>query len=383
MDTINLTTVLQLITNNSEPCVSIYLPTHRAGKESLQNRVRFKNLLNDVERQLKLRGLNEVETHAMLKPARLLDARKDYWEQPREGMAAFCSAKGFVNYRLPVAFDECVQISRRPYIKPLLPLATGSGRFHLLVVSEKQVKLFAGNQAELTEVVLPALPVDLAATLHYVHSEGQHLVHTGQPAIAGKQGQVFYGQGGADRKKTEIESYFREIDRAVAPYLREHGDSLPLVFCGVEFLFPIYREVNTCPQLFDVPVTGNFEHVGSTQLLAKATEVLAPYWGAQQRRDTERLQDRIGSPLVSADIESLLPAAFSGQIEVIFVASDADFRGTYDVAENRLSSDEPMPDAEELLNVAAVETLTHGGRAYAVKGRDLPVGLVAAALYRF
>lgn len=380
MNTISISSVKQLLSTNTVPCLSFYLPTTRTGEG---NRIRYKNLVADARERVRQRGLTAAAQKTLLEPAEALYDDDAFWREPSDGVAAFCSPGAFASFRVPYSFPEVLHVGERPYIKPLLPLLGADGNYHLLAVSEKQVKLFAGTRYSLAEVHLDSLPANLMAELNFQHAEGQHLVHTGQPALAGKAGQVFYGQGGVDRQKTELVSYFREIDRAVAPYLRDHGGEAPLVFCGVEYLFPIYESVNSYRNLFETPITGNFDRATEVELLAKAQGALSAYWEKQQQSDVDRLGNSIGSAQVSADVEAILPAAYDGRIEALFVAADAELQGVFDHRQRTVALGKHLPNADDLLDVAAAETLLHGGRAYAVKTTDLPAGLVAAALYRY
>jgi hypothetical protein len=249
-------------------------------------------------------------------------------------------------------------------------------------VSENRTRLFLGSKHELQEVQLETLPKSLSEILRE-HSESQLLVHTGQLSLRGKEGRVFYGGAGADTQKRNLEGYFREIDRALVPYLRHFGTEEPLVFCGVKHLFPLYREIASYAHLYEKPITGNFDRATTTELLAKANEALTPYWARQRELDRQQLEERLGSPRVSADIESILAAAFDGRVAVLFVAGNAWLDGTYNAQTRRCTVGGDSRENEDLLNVAAAETLLHGGRVYAVKAKDLPAGVVASALFRY
>ncbi|HDI61237.1 MAG TPA: hypothetical protein ENF48_12955, partial [Desulfobacteraceae bacterium] len=43
--------------NRFDWCVSIYMPTHRAGRQAEQDPIRFKNLLREVENRFLAQGL--------------------------------------------------------------------------------------------------------------------------------------------------------------------------------------------------------------------------------------------------------------------------------------------------------------------------------------
>ncbi len=57
-----------LIEVTQAPCISIYIPTQKAGPEVRQNPIRFKNLMREAEEHLHKMGLdqdaNRLITHA-------------------------------------------------------------------------------------------------------------------------------------------------------------------------------------------------------------------------------------------------------------------------------------------------------------------------------
>ena len=260
MQTISTNDVRTLL-KSSGPCLSLYLATDRASESSQQHRIRYKHLLRDADELLQQWKAAPLQSLA----APLYD-NDHFWNEPGDGIAAFALADNFQAFRLPLTCETGFYVGVRPYIKPLLPFLEDDGFYHLLAVSENLTRLFRGSRYELEEIKLDTLPERQSDVLRE-HTESQMLVHTGQPALPGKEGLVFYGEGGVDVQKLNLDKYFREIDRALAPYLRDFGEEGPLVFCGVEYLFPHYRDITTYAHLYDKPITGNFDHATTTELL--------------------------------------------------------------------------------------------------------------------
>ena len=113
--------VQMLLTGRGEPAISVFMPAMRRGKQQEQNRIRFKNLLGQVENQLVRRGIRTEEA-PVLSPARRLLADESFWIHQSDGLAVFLSPRFFRYYRLPYVFDETVVVGDRFYVKPLLPM---------------------------------------------------------------------------------------------------------------------------------------------------------------------------------------------------------------------------------------------------------------------
>jgi len=68
MDKITMNTLRQAFLNSHpDRCVSLYMPTHRAGRETEQDPIRYKNLLREAEERLMANGLRSPEVQEMLK----------------------------------------------------------------------------------------------------------------------------------------------------------------------------------------------------------------------------------------------------------------------------------------------------------------------------
>ena len=70
----------ELVKFEGQPAISIYLPTHLAGREVLQDTIRLKNLLSAAaERLMASRRLPEI--NALLSPAQRLVEDGAFWRR--------------------------------------------------------------------------------------------------------------------------------------------------------------------------------------------------------------------------------------------------------------------------------------------------------------
>ena len=66
MEKLTLDQLKELAQHTASPSVSIFLPTHRVGRETQQDPIRFKNLLRDAEKQFLDSGMGTREVDALL-----------------------------------------------------------------------------------------------------------------------------------------------------------------------------------------------------------------------------------------------------------------------------------------------------------------------------
>jgi hypothetical protein len=385
MEILSKTDLQRLIQIRDQTCVSIFMPTHRTAADRKQDQIRYKNLLRRAEKSLKDMPGNGSSLRDNLVRAERLLQDESFWRQTADGLVLYISDEQFFNYRLPVSFDELVVSANRFHIKPLLPLLGGGGRFYVLALSQNEVRLLECSRYKSTPIDLPGVAGGLRETLKFDEESGTQLqFHTGTDGGAGKRPAMFHGHAvDAEDDKEEIVQYFREVDSKIRKILR--AKSAPLVLAGVDYLLPLYRNATAYAHLLDDGISGNPEDEPAKDLHAAAWEIVRPYFMKNQQDALVRYHDNAGTGLTSDDLRQIVPSARHGRVEVLFVALDRQRWGRYDPERNAVSFDESaFEDSEDLLNLAAIETLRHGGTAYALKSEQLPEPETsAAALLRF
>ena len=385
-DFLSLKALRALSGHRHHPSVSIYCPTYAAGDEKQQNQICFKNLLRQAEGQLRKLEIRMQKIHEFLRPASELLEDTRFWLHQSDGLAVFIAAQFFRTYRLPSSFEELVVTTDRFHIKPLLPLFSGEGRFYILALSQNELRLLEGSQNRVHEVELEAVPESLAEALRYDVPERTLQFHTQTPQRrGGRRAAIFHGQGvGTDDSwhKKDILRFFQQVDRGIHDLLASHRS--PLVLAGVDFVQSIYREANSYPHLMGEGVAGNPEQMSSKELYKEAWSIVQSLFEADRRSAVERYHARLGTGLTSKTIPEIIHAAQSGRVETLFVALGIQIWGVVDAAENAVSvHDAMMAGDEDLLDVAAVHTLTHGGKVYAVSPGEVPDDTLLAAIFRY
>ena len=132
-----------LLVNHQTPCISLFTPTTRGvGHEDSK---RFKNLVGELEERLPASGQGGSEIKGLLRPAQALLDDPPFWQNVSQGLAVFISPEIVRPYRLPIPVPEQVIVAERFHIRPMLPLLTGDGRFYVLALSQKNVRLLHGT----------------------------------------------------------------------------------------------------------------------------------------------------------------------------------------------------------------------------------------------
>ena len=376
-----------LMTPSEGAHVSLFMPTHRVGRETRQNRIRLKNLIRAAEKQLIEMRYRVPDAKALLQPAEDLLGPTDFWMYPGDGLAIFLSADTARQYTLPIRLKKNLVVADRFQVKPLLPLFSGDGSFFVLALSQNEVRLLQGTRSIVAQVELENLP-DSLSKLRAADGSEAHLnwyMPSGSPGAPGRNAAIFHGVGGGTEiDRAKLLDYFREVDKGLRAIL--HMDQAPLVLAGVDYLHTLYREVSSYPHIFETGISGNPERLRVDELHAEAWRILQPHFQQIRQTAKQRYRQLSGqnSDLASDDLNRILPAALHGQVEVLFVAVGTQQWGEFDLANLRVHKNEAYrPGNEDLLDRAAVLTLLNGGTVFAVRKDQVPSRNLAAAILRY
>jgi hypothetical protein len=382
MDQFTKEDLKELIDGWAKRCVSLYLPTHRAPVEGRQDLIRFKNMVRAAEERLVGDGLRGAEAKEFLAPvSRLLDDPA-FWQYRGDGLAVFRSNDTLRHYRLPMHFDELVVVAPRFHLKPLIPLFTEDAGFFVLALSQNALRLIQGNRFCAWELELGNIPTNLADALNNDDPERQLQFRGKASSGAGRGNAVAFSHGGVECCKEDIHRYFHLIDKGLKELIRPAGT--PLILAGVEYLFPIYREVNTYPNLLGKGIAGNPDLLSPEELHARAWKLLQPNFQKAGEEMIAHYNRLAGTGRTSRDIKEIIPAASQGQVEKLMVAVGVQVWGSYQPDRKAVElSGKPGNGSEDLLDLAAVQTILNGGTVYAVQPEAIPDESCAMAILRY
>jgi hypothetical protein len=365
-------------------CVSLFMPTHRRGEETRQDPIRFQNLLRQAEEKLIEKGMRTVDARALLEPAYRLEGHSPFWRHLNDGLVMFLGSGVFRHYTLPLPLNEQLVVAEHFYIKPLLPLLSGDGRFYILALSQNQVRLLQGTRYSVGEVDLEGMPGSLAELLGDITREKQLQFHTRTPGGGpGKRSASFFGHGaGEEQAKQDILRYFRAIDAELSNLLR--NEQTPLVLASVDYLIPIYRSANRNPHLLEEGILGNPEQLSARELHERAWIIVEPHFQKAQHDAQARFNALKGAGRTSTRLEEIIVAAYHGRVEHLFVELGVQRWGAYDPHTHQVSVHlEAQPADEELLQFACNHVIVNGGSLFALETEDMPGDGLLAAIYRY
>ncbi len=383
MDTITLEELKTLLPRHSGWHVSLFMPTHKVGRETEQDPIRFKNLLQEAEKRLLAEGVRSPDVRKMLKPAQDLMDNPGFWQKQSHGLAVFLTTDTFHFYRLPLLFEELVMITHSFHLKPLLPFFASDGHFYILALSQNQIRLLEGTHHTVDEIVLESMPQSLAETLKFEHFNTQLQFHTGTSSSGpGESTGVFHSNDPHEEDKTKLLQWFHKINDELQNVIL--GRQSPIVLAGVEYLFPLYKEANSFPHLVEVGIPGNPEELRPEELHKKAWHLVQPFFMQVQEHAAAQYYQLSKTGQATTDVKEVVKAAHQGRVADLFVALGVRVRGSFERSTNTVQIDEGAGIGDEdLLDRAAIQTILNGGTVYAVEPEQVPDHGLLAAVFRY
>ena len=378
-------TFRSLATCDTNHCVSIYMPMFKSGKEQNQGMgpALLKECMREAASYLSWFQLKKEEIEEYLKPIGELEFNSSLWRNPSEGLVLFLDPEnGLRYYTVPLAFKRKVYVDNHYYVSPLLPMYHNDGIYYLLVLSQDYVKLYKASKNNFQDIYIEDLaPKQLEEAVGFDYKEKMLQFRSGHASHGAGS---FHGHGeGKDDEKKELSNFFRQIDKAVNRYIDDK--EAPLVLAGVDHLHPLYDEINTYPNLFNSHLSGDKEFTDKTALHRDSWEVIKGYFSQTMKTKLERFNDIIDTPKSSYELHEIVPAAFDGKIDTLFVEEDSDVYGQYDLETRDLKTAlNKTVSNVSLVNMVATTTFMKGGQVYFMDKAEMPVkNRIMNALMRF
>ncbi len=372
MSMINEKDFKELANYKNDTCVSIFIPTQRAGKEVLEgkNKKHLHSEWVQIRKHLKEQKVDESIIDKIGEPIEKLIEDRDFWRHQSDGLAIFTSPDFFKKFTIPVNFEAYHYVGNEFYVKPLVPAMTGDGKFNILAIQLEDVKLFEATRYSIAPIEIDDLtPGSLEERVGFDYKEKALQFRT--QGEGGEKTQ-FHGHGGSERdEKTEIKQFFRAVDQGLREYLVK--ENLPLVVYCQDYLFPIYKDANTYNHLVDEVIPGNPNDSDLLGIHKKALEIMESHLHDSRNEKIEKYKELSSTENTTSAISDIIPAVYQGKVDTLFIENRTEVWGDYN--ENNMQvefADNNENGSVSLLNLAAKKTIEMGGKVYLVEHEFMP-----------
>ncbi len=332
--------------------MTIFLPAYRPGEQTLHSTARLlRNFVQDAARQLETSHLAKRDADALLQPLRAMadDPRTDegcHW--PR---ALLRSSAAFetVFLRQPVAAKSLT--GERFHVLALLGELNLPAEYYLLKISRKHAALFRA-QFSLEALPLPANLPDNADDFLNIQKP-DHDRENRSSAGPSANRRIRFGTGAERETEPDYAAYYRALDSA----LHELTRKAPIILAGVDQETALFRELSSEASLLAGAI-GDGEPGQET--IERGYALLRAAALERVTKSLNEAKERSAPSRFSVNPEIILDAAAEGRVARLFVRSGVE---------------------EHALNVAAAETIRHGGEALLAPAEKMESSMAAALRY--
>jgi hypothetical protein len=352
----------------ADACVSIYVATTPQTQHVKASRIAFQNLAQAGLRQLEAAGFDKRRRAQLETELEAIAADDEFWSFQAHTLAVLATPDSVRTFRLATAISDRVEVSDRFHIKPLLRAITFPQQAFILALSEKAVRLvevFADLPP--SPVRVPEMPRSAADAV------GRASINnlTQGTRIANAEGQTVL-----------LHQYARRVDASLRPILA--GRETPLILAATEPLGPIFRTVNTYPELAVEGITTSPDRLSESELAAAARPVLDRIYAAQVETARELFQARLGQRRATTEVVDAARAATNGAVEMLLVDIDQALPGTVDDFDGSVSlAAAPSAASYDVIDEIAGRAIVTGSRFLGVRREDIPDNAPLAATLRY
>jgi len=378
MRTLTLEDLRALITHESMPCVSMYMPTRRGG--SAEDKTRYNSLLNRA-RDLVRPTCKPQQLEHLMAPLEEL-SQDEIWSNALDGMAIF-RAEGFVAvYPVPLAVEELCLVANSFHIRPLLRYLQSNEPYFLLNLSQNRVSLFKGSAYGLGPVELPTLPRSMSDALGAAQRDNPPSLHPGKQTPS--PAPVAHGNGKDDSVRDEdLHHFLRQVDKALYEFLRD--ETAPLVVAATERIAAAFERVSRYPHLLHEHVGGSFANARIEDLQARAWPLVQKFAEARLTEAKGRYGDLISRKRAVDELSAIASFAVQGRVRDLLVDRDAHLWGRMDRATGmvEIHPGKPGPLDDDVLDDIAEAVLLRGGQVLTLAKDQMPTRSPVAACLRW
>lgn len=368
-----------MISGAEGPCISILQPVSLTAAKPLH----LANAIRSVEQLLADRRIDTVRQRDLLDPLYEFEEHETELETEGKGFVVFRSPRVFRHFYIADAVQEFVTVADHFYILPLLPILGGEKIFYILTLSQKHIRLLRCSDGAPVEVALPpSIPRSLEDAMQT--SRPDHVLDNrawGGPSLGSMRGVMFGTSTDREAKDEYLLHFYKEVDRGLKELLKSEEPLVVLV--GVDYELALYHRVSSYPRLALGGVRGAPQSFKPGELYARAAEVADRAFAAPLD-DALQAYEKLGPERRSAEWREVVKASYGGRVAHLFLTEGVKHIGSFDLSTQTVAEHvPPLPEDEDLINAAAVETILHGGLVDIVPREKAPDGTPVSALLRY
>jgi len=363
------------------PCITLFLPAYRPGEQAKSMAAVIKTNLQETARQLRARNIPETTITDLLAPLEHLTEEEEFLAGSHSGCALFRSPALLRQFELMGPVNPGLSVGGSFWIRPILNEAHFPPEFYILRLAKKRISLLRCAHLRATEIVLPkSIPATAEQVLEFDQPDhdlkNRSVVHSS----VGDMGGVSFGTSSdRERQHAYLSDFYKAVDRGLIDFL--HFNRAPLVLAGVVEDIAFYRNASAYPYLVEEGIEGSpGGAMPEEELVRRAYQIIRADGVNRAIAELKEARERHAPARFLTNIDKILHAAIDGRVHRLYLDEAARRPGAWPELKRGGRSNW---GEEDLLNLAAVETILQRGLVYSLPSAEMPDRAIAAAVLRF
>lgn len=373
MQKIDLNLLKELTAIKGEPCISLYMKTHRQHPASAVDPIAFKKLYNKTLSYIQEHQLADHEP--LLTPLEKLIDDKTFWDNGDNGLAIFCSKHGTKILKLPKEVEEISCVANSFCVKPLFSFYNENQQYYLLTLGLDNVKLYSGDKYQIEEVDIKGkIPTSMKGALG--HELTDNHLHASVVEGTGLHGYMEKSQ----EEEIDMDRFFRKVDRAIQENFNISKDT-PLLLATLPEHQSHFLRISNNLHLTPVLLGINPHALSKDELLEKVQDSLDGDFEKHKTSLLERSQRAVHENLSSSELRDVVQNALDGKIDVLFIENDRSINGYIDPESRKVQQGKTL--STDVINELSCLVFEQGGHVIVLDSEEMLVDTGAFTINRY
>lgn len=371
----------EIIYEDEGPFISLYQPTFRRSANPKQDIIRFKNLVQRIQKSLQEK-YNKDQVRKILKPFHEIEEDRLFWNNSGDGLAILSNKNKTIVYKLNRQVEELALVSDSFHIKPLLRIFQSADRYHLLGINRKNFVLYEGSRYGFSKIEFHE---DTPTTIDEVVVDEHRKPHLNIGARGGSGGgAIFHGHGDRqDAIEKDTEKFFRYVDKLILDKF-SNEEKIPLILIGLDEHHGVFRNITNNPFLMDTGIKKDYEVLNTDEIKEEAWQVMEPFYLNKTKEIVEKFETQRAQFMGTDDLAQVARATVEGRINTLLVEADRIKPGKLNQNTGEIiSGDLENPEFDDVLDDIAEVVFKFKGNLLVLPKERMPSTTGVAAIYKF
>jgi len=363
------------------PFITLYQTTHRTSPDNKQDSLRFKNLVNQVEKSLKEQGFKN-EVLKICEPLHHILEDKEFWINSYDGICVLVNPHQCIVYKLDIPVQELAIVADSFHIKPLIRIFQGAQTYLILGLSKHEFHLYQADKHKILPIEFEEHVITKSKDLLGDIYSDISLTHGSYGGTKGAA--IFHG---FEDKQAEIdkdtEKFFSYVDQFV---IKNYSQVLkvPLVLVAVNEHHSHFQKISKNSYLLEDGIRQSMESLDVDALRKKAWTLVNPMFTQKVKKEIEKFNYAKSNGTGSDDLETVIGAALENRIATIMIEEEMMIYGEIDPVNHQFKLSQPQNGMyNDILDDLAEMVLLSKGEVFVLTQKDMPTQSGVAATFRF